>query len=220
MLNHICKKNILELIKYSRRKSISVLIVWCFINSFFAQKADSLYKLGREQFEIGNYNKAVGYFKETSQLQKNYKGLYYLSGMAHYNLKQYKKAINYFQKDIKETSSNINSYLYTSISYQKLKKHKQALSSIKLAIYKDSLNPLVIIEEGNIYTDLKKYELAKQRYLKALQLKPNWELAFYKMGFCFYNLNDLNNACFYWKKIQDIDEFENYEIILKTCQIQ
>ena len=66
---------------------------------------------------------------------------------------------------------------------------------------------------GDLNFEQKNYKAAIAQYQKALSIRPNFEKAYYKVGFCYLNLNDTAEACINWKKIEDLDDFKNYEQI-------
>ncbi len=184
-----------------------------------SQTADSSFNLGRLQFEIGNYDKALKYFNQTIALQHNYKAVNYIAGLAEYNLHHYQSAIDFFSKEIIYNPKGSKAYLYKAISFEKLQKYDSAFLEIEKALQIDPNNALIVLEKGHILFDQKKYEDAIPVYQNALSLNRKLEIAYYKLGFCEYNLNNRNKACSYWKNIQDIDDFENYEIIINTCHL-
>ena len=91
-----------------------------------AQSIDSIYLKGKEQFEIGNYVKALDYFNKTIQLQKKHKAVNYMAGMAEYNLKNYRSAKKYFKQETKNDSENINAFLFKAKSKENSGKYKSA----------------------------------------------------------------------------------------------
>ena len=184
-----------------------------------AQSIDSIYLKGKEQFEIGNYINALDYFNQTIKLQKTYKTVNYMAGMAEYNLKNYSSAKKYFKRETKNAPENINAFLFKAKSKENSGKYKSALRDLKKAIKIDSLNVLVLLEKSNVLFNQKKYTKAIQAYLQVKRLSPKTEIVFYKLGFCAYYLNSTIEACNYWSQLEDIDDFENYETIIKTCNL-
>ena len=184
-----------------------------------AQSVDSIYLKGKEQFEIGNYVKALDYFNKTIQLQKKHKAVNYMAGMAEYNLKNYRSAKKYFKQETKNDPENINAFLFKAKSKENSGRYKSALRDLKRAIKIDSLNVLVLLEKSNILFNQKKYTKAIQAYLQVKRLSPTTEIVPYKLGFCEYYLNNISEACNYWSLLEDLDDFENYETIIKTCKL-
>jgi|GEM_PF-4773846 len=195
---------------------ISIVLLSLKLN---AQNADSLFTKGKEQFEIGNYSSALIYFNQTIRLQKNHKKVYYIAGMASYNLNDYKQAKKYFKKDIIINPKNTNAFVFKAKSKSKLGKNRSALKDLKKALKFDSSNVSVLLEKSNVLFNQKKYTKAIQAYLKVNSISPKTEIVYYKLGFCEYYLNHNAEACTYWSKLEDIDDFENYETIIKTCKL-
>ena len=185
-----------------------------------AQNADSIFTKGIVEFEIGNYEKALAYFNEATLFHKNEKSLNYMAGMSEYNLKHYNQAKKYFAREIKISPRNTNAFLYKAKSKENLNKNNSALRDIKKALKIDSVNVLTLLEKSNILFNQKKYKKAIQSYLKVKTLSPKTEIVFYKLGFCEFYLNRTQQACNYWSNIEDLDDFENYETIIKTCNLK
>lgn len=184
-----------------------------------SQNVDSIFNKGKEQFEIGNYTGALIYFNQTIRLQKNHNKVYYIAGIASYNLKDYKEAKKFFNQELINNPKNINAIVFKAKSKSQLGKNRSALKDLKKALKIDSSNVLVLLEKSNILFTQKKYTKAIQAYLKVNSISPKTEIVYYKLGFCEYYLNHSTDACNYWSKLEDIDDFENYETIIKTCKL-
>lgn len=197
---------------------ILISIVFKSIN-LNAQNTDSIFLKGKEQFEIGNYSTALNYFNQTIHLQKKHNKVYYIAGIASYNIKNYKQAKKYFMQELTVNPKNINAFLFKAKSKSQLGKNRSALKDLKKALKIDSSNILVLLEKSNILFNQKKYTKAIQAYLKVNSLSPKTEIVYCKLGFCEYYLNHPIDACNYWSKLEDIDDFENYETIIKTCKL-
>lgn len=195
-------------------------LIFCMLLTFdlFSQNADSSFAKGKQQFEIGNYSKALNDFKEVIIIKKDYPSVNYVAGLSEFNLKKYSSAIHFFDQELQYNSSCINAYLYKAISYKKVQNYDAAMNVITVALNKNSDNVLLILEKANIYFEQKKYNKAITCYLKALSINENLQLAYYKLAFCEYYLKHNTRACEYWSKIEDPDDFENYEIIVKICK--
>lgn len=184
-----------------------------------SQNVDSIFNKGKEQFEIGNYTGALIYFNQTIRLQKKHNKVYYIAGIASYNLKDYKQAKKFFNQELINNPKNINAIVFKAKSKSQLGKNRSALKDLKKALKIDASNVLVLLEKSNILFTQKKYSKAIPAYLKVNSISPKTEIVYYKLGFCEYYLNHSTDACNYWSKLEDIDDFENYETIIKTCKL-
>ncbi len=183
----------------------------------FGQSGD-LYVKGKVEFLTGNYLAALkDLLVSKNGIEEQDKD--YLIAMTYFNLKEYENAILYFDKDLNQHPNNINSYMQRSESKKKTGDFRLALKDLNTVLEKDGSYFLAYVELGNLNYDKREYELAIKEYMKALELKPNFEKCFYKTGFCYLNLKDTLKATENWKKIEDLDDFvehEKIESILKT----
>ncbi len=93
--------------------------------------------------------------------------------------------------------STLNNY---ATSLKKLGRTDDAESIFKLAL---SLNPKdseVLFNLGNLYNSENKLELARNRYLEAIQIKPDFAEAHYNLGLIFSKLGDNAKAVSHLEK--------------------
>ena len=178
----------------------------------YAQSAAELFNAGKEQFGIGNYQTALDKFDNAIKLNPTEKEVCFYAGLAAFNLKDYTKAVGYFSLEIKNDEQNPRSYIYRAKANNA--DYDAALKDLKKA---ESLsvnkNFMVYQEMANLYYNHAMYKKAFKAYSYLLELKPGFEEAYYKLGFCKYYLKDTVSACAYWKKIDDLDDFAEYEKI-------
>jgi tetratricopeptide (TPR) repeat protein len=186
-----------------------ILIALTFIPKAYSQDTN-LYTIGKEEFLTGNYSMALNNLLKATT---NEKDLDYLIAMSYFNLKKYTDAAIYFTKDINENKTNLNSYMKRAESNKQLGQFELALEDLNSIIKIDKNYFLAYFEIGNLNFDKKEYKQAIAEYNKAIAIRSNFEKAFYKIGFCYLNLKDTKQACTYWKKIEDLDDFEEHKKI-------
>lgn len=196
-------------------KRILLVLVNLICLGSYAQSIAELFKSGKEQFGIGNYQSALDKFDNAIKANPSEKEVCFYAGLAAYNLKDYTKAVGYFSQEIKNDEQNPLAYIYrakaNNIDFD------AALKDLKKAeTLSTNKNFMVYQEMANLYYSHAMYKKAFKANSYLLELKPGFEEAYYKMGFCKYYLKDTTAACAYWKKIDDLDDFAEYELIEKT----
>lgn len=174
------------------------------------------YTKGKEEFLTGDYKKST---KDLLMATNNLKqrDLNYLIAMSYFNLKKFDTAIIYFNKDLKENPNNFNGYIKRAESKKYISKYQAAILDLNELLKKEPNYYLAYYEKGDLNFELKKYKEAIDDYNHALLLRANFEKAFYKVGFCYLNLKDTIQACESWKKIEDLDDYEEYQKIEILC---
>lgn len=181
-----------------------------------AQNGAAHYNKGKSEFYTGHYNTCITELKACAQ-DTSFKDCNYLIALSLFNLKQYSSAVEYFKKDIAAHKKNTNAYLQLAKCYSLMHKGNKANRCYNSLLKIQSDYYLAYFEKGNIKFRQKKYKPAIELYNKTLSYKPQFENAFYQLGYCFLGLKDTTTACNYWNKIQDLDDFENYQQIEQLC---
>lgn len=195
-----------------------IIVLFVSLNYSWAQNGKALLDKAKDEFTIGNYMNAINYCNQATKKDKNLKEVNFISGLAYYNLKDTIKAIDYFGKEIQINKSDYRSYLYRA----KLNARTYDLSATDFskAIEMQPSNFLLYLEEGHLNYYHLKYNEAMADYIKAISLRPNLDDAYYYLGFCKLHLNDTTNACLYWNKVEELDDYKEYEFIQQTCTKQ
>ncbi len=199
----------------NKYRFVNLSFALIFTTLCFAQKPEELFKQGKDFFSIGNFELALNKFDSALKLSPQQSDIYFYAGLASYNLKNYKNASKYFSKEIKYSKKNSKGYIYRAKANQGI--YRKANRDLNRARKLQADSFLICHEKANLLYAHKKYKKAIKWYSKLLQLRPGFEEAYYKLGFCKFNLNDKEEACAYWKKIEELDDFENFETIEKNC---
>jgi tetratricopeptide (TPR) repeat protein len=193
-----------------------IIILSFFYNSSFYAQSINYYLKGKEEFFTGSYVEGL---KSLLKVESNsaQKDMNYFIAMSYFNLHRYDSAIIFFHKDLLQNTRNYNSYFKKAQAEKNLGQFKESLMDLDKLLELDKNYFLAYYEKGEVNFEKKSYTLAIDFYKKALAIKPHFESAFYRIGFCYLNLKDTFNACENWKKIEDLDDFEEYQKIEVIC---
>lgn len=192
-----------------------IIIILLLINKTWSQNASALFEKANNEFLVGNYSNAILYCNKVLKKNKTFKEANFIAGLSYYNLKDTIKAIEYFNKEIQINKSDYRSYLFKS--KLTIKNYNSANNDLSVAITMNPANFLLYLEKGNLNYYHLKYSIAIEDYNQAIKLRPNLNDAYYKLGFCKLNLTDTINACNYWDKVEELDDFKEYELIQIIC---
>lgn len=207
---------ILSYLSIITMKSIFLIITLTFtVNITWSQNAGFLLEKATNEFLIGNYVGTINYCKLAIEKNKKNKEVNFLAGLSFYNLKDTLNAITYFNNEIQINKTDYRSFLYRAKLNTKY--FNSANSDLTKALELEPENFLLYLEKGNLNFYHSKFETAIEDYKKAIVLKPNLDDANLKLGFCSLNLADTINACGYWNKIEELDDFTEYEFIKTIC---
>lgn len=192
-----------------------IIVVLTLTTQLVAQSVNKLITEANDEFLIGNYSSAIQYCKKALLKNSNTKDVNFLAGLAYYNLNDTLNAITFFDNEIKINKKDYRSYLYKS--KLTIKNYNSANKGLSEAIIMNPDNFLLYLEKGNLNYYHHKYKEAVEHYNKAISLQSHLNDAYYKLGFCVLKLNDTINACKYWNKIEELDDYKEYEFIQKIC---
>lgn len=195
-----------------------IIVLLTLSTKLAAQPVKKLFDSANDEFLIGNYSSAIQYCKKALLKDNSVKGVNFLAGLASYNLNDTLNAIKFFNNEIKINKTDYRSYLYKS--KLTIKNYNSANNALSEAIIMNSGNFLLHLEKGNLNFYHHKYAEAIENYNKAISLNPNLIDAYFNLGFCKLNLTDTINACKYWNKIEELDDYKEYEFIQKICTKQ
>lgn len=193
-----------------------ILLIINFLCSIhcFAQSTDELMKSGNAQFGVGNYTAALPYFEQASLQQA--KKSSFMAGLCLYNLTNYKAANHYFDIEISKDSTCAQAYYVKALIASATL--SVALLSINKAIALQPTNNEYLLTKSNLYYNHKYYTEAILNYTQLLALNNTIDDAHYKLGYCKLYTNDTLAACQSWRKISELDDFENEAQITQWCK--
>jgi tetratricopeptide (TPR) repeat protein len=133
------------------------------------------YELGKNFFEIADYEKAVESFTKSINMEENDKNnknnldAFHLRGTAYDELKNYKAAVKDYRKAIKLDSKDAHMYIHLGDSLYSQGKFSAALKEYKKSIKIDDSFSSVYRKKGNILMKKEKYEEAAESFIEALK---------------------------------------------------
>lgn len=193
----------------------STILFFYYSNAYSQQRG--LYDIGKADFFAGNYSSALSNFLKIKKHPSAIKDLNYFIGLSYFNLNKFKEATTYLFLDTKVNKNNLNAYLLKAKAEKELCLFKDAMADLDkiLEISKDYF--LAFFEKGNLFYEMTNYREAISNYEKAVLIHPNFESAYYKTGFCYLMLKDTVSACRNWKKIEDPDDYPEFQKIEMVC---
>jgi hypothetical protein len=197
------------------RRIFLIITLTLIVNIAWSQNASFLFEKATNEFLIGNFIGTIHYCKLAIEKNKKNKQVHFLAGLSFYNLKDTLSAITYFTNEIQINKTDYRSYLYRAKLNSKY--FNSAFSDLTKALALEPENFLLYLEKGNLNYYHLKFETAIEEYKKAILLKPNLDDANLKLGFCSLYLADTISACGYWNKIEELDDFAEYELIETIC---
>ena len=192
-------------------------LFFCSVFNITAQGAAAFFEKGKQQYETGDYKNALDNFQYAIELQPQLEKVNYYAGLSEYNLQNYKQAIVYFKLELAQNPAKADVYILLARAEDKAGDMAAAISELEQGLKVDADNPRLYLEKGDVYFNNKRYKEALRNYNEVLTLNPKLEQAYYKKGFCNYYLGDTLAACKSWSKLEDPDDYENYEVINKVC---
>ncbi|MGB6294776.1 MAG: tetratricopeptide repeat protein, partial [Rivularia sp. (in: cyanobacteria)] len=131
------------------------------------------------------YEQAIAALNQVVKLKPNFVAAWETLSSAHRKLKQFDKALIATNKAIKLQPQNPNLYNEKYMVLWNLKQYKKAEIAIQQAI-KLSPRAAFYLNRGNVYYHQEKWDLALADFNKAIQMNPEFTMAYYNRG-TFYD---------------------------------
>jgi lipoprotein NlpI len=133
-----------------------------------------MFNLGTAYIKLGQYQQAIGYFREMLRIKPDYVGAWNNLGMCYDGLGQYQQAIGYFREALRIKPDFADAWNNLGMSHGKLGKYQQAIGYFQEALrinpnFADAWNNL-----GMSYDGLGQYPQAIGCFREALRIKPNF----------------------------------------------
>jgi len=195
------------------------------------QQTEDYNRLGIEQYEKGDYSKAIEYYNKTIESDPNYAFAYSNRGLAYAELKEYDKAISDYDKALEIKPDYAVAYFNRGLAYLNLgplgwgnpEMVQKGIADLSKAI---ELNPEyadAYYNRGLGYNQFYHYyfkpfpegmigshNLAVADFSKVLELDPDYVLAYAGLGNAYYRLGEWDKATKYYNRA-----LEGEDLILK-----
>lgn len=155
------------------------------------------YNIGATEFKKNNYSLSVDYFtkaiNENHLLGNSFSVAYFYRASSYYYLNEFEKAIEDFDEAFKALFDDFKLFLFRGLSYFNLKKYEEAIVDLKkvIELKNDFEGAYVYLYE--IYRLINSDDLAKNTFVKIINLNPNNINVISKLGSKYIdgNLYDL-----------------------------
>lgn len=187
----------------------------CFIAGFNAasaqaDKTDELYQEARKLRREGKCEAAVPLFKQLIEKKPAMAAAHYELGWCFNELEKYDSALVALTNARKLDATNFRIIYEAGFAKYKLGKVNEALADFNQVIKQNASYDKAYIARGDLYKDAqKKTTLALADFLKALSLDSTESKIHYRIGWCYNDLGQFNEAVPYLQKAIGFEE-QNY----------
>lgn len=205
MLN-LLQKIISELLKVEGQKYI-ILFFFCFISwsSLFAQNPEAfqLIQKAEDAYQKGQLSEAIDFYSQAIQVDENYAESYAKRGLIHYELSDHKKAVVDYTQAMTLGMETDSLFYKRGVAYYHQGEVEKAIDDFDQALI---LNPEfveVLTARASAQEDILGYgnSTSMAGYDKAIQINPNYYLAYYNRGLGYYFLDKSKKAKADWEKV-------------------
>ena len=191
------------------------LILICFAAGFLtasaqADKTDELFQEARKLRREGKCDAAIPVFKQMIERKPTMAAAHYELGWCYNELEQYDSALVALTNARKLDPTNFRIIYEAGFAKYKLGKVNEALADFNQVIKQNASYDKAYIARGDLYKDAqKKTALALADFLKALSLDSTESKIHYRIGWCYNDLGQFNEAVPYLQKAIGFEE-QNY----------
>lgn len=179
------------------------------------EKKDIYFYLGICKAQLGKYNLAIKYLKNTDILNHN---TYFYLGFSFYKKNDYFRAKKNFEKALNfdlPLEEKIVITLYLGHTYKALERYEETINLCK-EISKEITNEQIFNLMGTCYFKLKAYEEAANCFKKAISLNPFSAIDYANLCLSLKELNRKEEAKYYGEKALKLDP--NLEFVKRALK--
>jgi tetratricopeptide (TPR) repeat protein len=170
---------------------------------------NALFLNANQLFKLRQYEEAISNYNHAAELYENDPVIFHRLGLCYRELNNYDKAINSFEQAIehyKETEKQLD--IYNLIIELKIKEgaDEEAIDLCNKVFEIDPENAGANFLSGEIYFSRRYYELALERYLAAVEEKPDLIQALINIGQIYVFKNELHKALNIYNRVLEFDE--------------
>ncbi|GCA73495.1 TPR repeat-containing protein YrrB [Microcystis aeruginosa NIES-2520] len=178
--------------------------------------------LDKYQPAIEAFQQAINTLPKRENLKKFHSSILQNQSVGYRYLENYEQALTVINQAISLFPNNPNSYNEKYAVLSRLKRYDEGLVAITQAI---NLAPRAAWygNRGNLYYYQQKYDLALSDYSKAIEINPNYAMAYYNRGTVYSDLQKYDLALSDFSKAIDInpnyaDAYYNRGVLYKDLQ--
>lgn len=154
-----------------------------------------------------------------SQYPNDNEALKYL-GLAKFKLGEYDQAMSAFDKVINSNERDAEIYLYRARYFMIRNKKADALDQLEVSLKYDGLNTDILFELGKFYYEESKPEKSRHYLRRAVEIKPDYWIAYRYLGFIAEANNDLEEALSDYKLFLENTFADDAEVRQRIEKIQ
>lgn len=156
--------------------------------------------------DIYRARRAIKDFSKAIELAPDLAIAYYHRGVRHFVTENYDQAVDDLSQAIDLDPTYTDAYRWRAMSFQKLGNQEQATADWErlLSITPQSAEGYLL--RGSVHLEFNKdIEKAIEDYTKAIELEPDWALAYYKRGYLYLSRGDKEKALIDFEQYLDIE---------------
>jgi len=183
-----------------------------------SQQAMSFFNKGTELFQAEDFSGAVEQFKKAVETKPDFLEAYQNLAAAYFREELYQETIEAAKKALEIKSDMAQTLKLISVAYSKLGDEKAALEyQDKLKVLSDAeFSPEEIFNMGATAANEGRDGEAAEYFKKAIEMKPDYALAYYNLGLSYFRLKKMEEAKVALEKYLELEpEGEN----AKTAEI-
>jgi tetratricopeptide (TPR) repeat protein len=204
------------------------------LDSDSSEKALVFFSEAHKKYDAGDFKSAISLYSKAIMLEPDAIS-YRDRGIAKQKVKDFIgakqdfiKAIELFTIEISIDPENklmFSTYLERANLYAKIQKYEESIID-----YTKTIDILISLNNGTILLDniyelrgvskqkLSDYRGAIEDYSKSIEINPNNSPAYYKRGFCQFEVGNKSQGCLDLSKAGELGNKEVYPLIRKLCK--
>jgi len=179
------------------------------------QKINSVKKAfndGNNAYKLGQYQQALEYYNKALSIDSTFYSAYYGKGLTLKKMRKYREAAEAYHGAIRHNPTYTEAYVALGKIYTALNKHDDAVETYQKGVKNDPSSAKLYYELGAVYLNNKKdYQKAYQNFSKAVQLNPEYDLAFYSLGVSLTELARYDEAVMALENALAVTKRRNWE---------
>lgn len=166
------------------------------LDNFVSTEVEKLYNIALNFYTNQNYTDAERNLLSVIEQNPDKNEAYYYLGATYYRQKKYPQAIQYLNTSLAKDENNLQALRTLVEVYDATKDNAARLRTLeKIATLEQDEEQWLTI--GNIYDEANDKENAIRAFRKAIEVKPDYASAQYRLAFLLYDLQRYNDAIQY-----------------------